>query len=189
MKLNISLVGTGQFAREITNWSKSGMSNFEVKYTQNSSQFKSDYPFFVSIGNVQDRYKVGVSLIDAFFKPSDTLLIGTQLVANDVTLSNSTLLMNNVSIADRCVIGSFTDVHANCVIGHGVKIGQSCSLGANVFIGGEAKISDRVQIFPAVNIAPGVHICSDVKIGIGSTVIKSITKPGVYFGSPAVLIL
>ena len=42
-------------------------------------------------------------------------------------------------------------------------------------------------IFNTIGVSDGISICSNVVIGMGSVVTKSIMKPGVYFGVPAKL--
>ena len=52
---------------------------------------------------------------------------------------------------------------------------KSCTIGNGVSIGSNATIL-------------GVNICDEVVIGAGAVVTKNIDKPGVYAGSPAVLL-
>ena len=47
------------------------------------------------------------------------------------------------------------------------------------------EISDNVFVGCRCILLPGVHICSNVIVGAGSVVSKSIVKPGVYAGVPA----
>ena len=48
----------------------------------------------------------------------------------------------------------------------------------------KTNIGDNVKIGSNTTILP-VNICSNVIIGAGSLVTKDITKPGIYYGSPA----
>lgn len=119
----------------------------------------------------------------------------------------------NAEFGDNCFIGPFTEIQKNVKIGSNTKI-QSHSficelvnIGNNCFIGhGVMFINDKFQngkpasgnkkewlttkiksnVFIGSNstILP-VNICSNVVIGAGSVVTKSITKAGKYAGNPA----
>ncbi|MDC0528818.1 N-acetyltransferase [Gammaproteobacteria bacterium] len=117
------------------------------------------------------------------------------------------------TIEDNVFIGPFVEIQSDVHIGKGSKIQSHtfiCSLveiGSNVFvghgvmfindtfsIGGPANgkkdlwkktsIGNNVSIGSNATILP-VSICSEVVIGAGSVVTKSITDPGCYAGNPA----
>lgn len=116
-------------------------------------------------------------------------------------------------IGDNSFIGPFCEIQSGVIIGKRTKIqshsfvcdlvsiGEDCFIGHGVMFindtfekGGPANgdkslwrrtvISSRVSIGSNATILP-VSICSDVVIGAGAVVTKSISKPGVYAGNPA----
>jgi acetyltransferase-like isoleucine patch superfamily enzyme len=116
-------------------------------------------------------------------------------------------------IGDGTFIGPFVEVQAGAAIGRRcrvqshafvcdlVSIGDDCFIGHGVMFindvfrsGGPAggdrglwkatRIGDRVSIGSNATILP-VEICSDVVIGAGSVVTRSITRAGIYAGNPA----
>lgn len=116
-------------------------------------------------------------------------------------------------IGDGTFIGPFVEVQAGAVIGRRcrvqshafvcdlVVIGDECFIGHGVMfindafrIGSPARgnrllweatrIGDRVSIGSNATILP-LEICSDVVIGAGAVVTRSITRPGIYAGNPA----
>ena len=111
--------------------------------------------------------------------------------------------LGGVRIGKNCIIGSNTAIvrgSANeytiledgvnmapgCCIGHGTYIGKNVHFANNVTIGGSVSISEYNFIGCGSIINPGVSITeSDVVIGAGSTLTKSINESGVYFGLPA----
>ena len=76
--------------------------------------------------------------------------------------------------------------HINVV--HNWEIGENCFIGPNVGIGGSTKIGNNVNIWQGAMIRNGIEICSNVAIGMGSIVTKSIKIPGTYVGTPARII-
>lgn len=109
--------------------------------------------------------------------------------------------IGGVQIGDRVDVEAYSIVHKSCfgntVVGNDVKICVMCNIGHNT------KVGDRTYIAPGVKLGGGtqigedcfiwqgvithsqVRICDRVMVGNGSYVHKSITKPGVYVGSPA----
>jgi acetyltransferase-like isoleucine patch superfamily enzyme len=109
--------------------------------------------------------------------------------------------VGNVVIGDDVDIDAYSTVHRSCmnstVIGNGTKIcaqvniGHNCIIGernlisAGVRLAGETTVGNDCFIWQGVITRNRVKICDNVMIGAGSLVLNDITKPGVYFGSPA----
>jgi len=120
------------------------------------------------------------------------------------------------SLADDCFVGPFVEIQRGVVIGartkiqsHSficelVQIGNDCFVGHGVMFtndtfasGGPARgrkdlwkstqIGNRVSIGSNATILP-IRVCDDVVIGAGAVVTKDIAVPGVYVGSPALLL-
>lgn len=106
-----------------------------------------------------------------------------------------------VEIQKGVVIGARTRIQSHAFICELVEIGSDCFVSHGVMFvndlfanGGPARgdkslwkstvIGDRVSIGSNATVLP-VTICSDVVIGAGSVVTKSIKEPGVYAGNPA----
>jgi acetyltransferase-like isoleucine patch superfamily enzyme len=108
--------------------------------------------------------------------------------------------MGNVIIGNNVDIAAYSIVHtstmSSTIIKDGVKVCAMCNLGHNCFIdentwmgpgvrvAGGSKIGKNCYIWSGALIADCISICDNVTIGIGSVVIKSIMKPGVYYGNP-----
>ena len=98
-------------------------------------------------------------------------------------------------------VGPGTRIQSHSFVCELVTIGEDCFVGHGVMFvndrfatGGPARgdvskwqrtfIGDRVSIGSNATILP-VSICSDVVIGAGSVVTKTIERPGIYAGNPA----
>jgi UDP-3-O-[3-hydroxymyristoyl] glucosamine N-acyltransferase len=80
----------------------------------------------------------------------------------DTVLEEDVKLDNQIQIGHNCRIGAHTAI-AGCVgIAGSTRIGKYCLIGGSAMIGGHLEIADRVQISG------------------GTTIPKSILKPGVY---------
>ena len=106
-----------------------------------------------------------------------------------------------VEIQKKVKIGKNTRISSHTFICENVRIGKNCFIAHGVMFTNDlftikrkknkkgsnwlkTNIGDNVKIGSNTTILP-VNICSNVIIGAGSLVTKDITKPGIYYGSPA----
>ena len=96
---------------------------------------------------------------------------------------------NNTRIQSHSFICELVSIDDNCFIGHGVIFINDKFKNGEPALGNKTKwketqIGSNVYIGSNSTILP-VKICSNVVVGAGSVVTKSITKPGKYAGNPA----
>ena len=106
-----------------------------------------------------------------------------------------------VEIQSGVTVGRLTKIQSHSFICEMVEIGEQCFIGHGVMFindtfatGGPARgdkskwrktvVGNNVSIGSNATILP-VTICSDVVIGAGAVVTKTIATPGVYAGNPA----
>ncbi len=151
----------------------------------------SDHPSFLKIGVKDVLLGKNVTIIE----PSN--IYGCD-IGDDVFIGPFVEIQKNVKIGPR------TRVQSHSFLCELVTIGEDCFIAHGVMFindlfshGGPANgdqslwrktlIGDRVSIGSNATILP-VSICSDVVIGAGSVVTKSIDQSGIYCGNPAVLL-
>lgn len=120
----------------------------------------------------------------------------------ECTLGDDVFVGPFCEIQKGVIIGSRTRVQSHAFICELVSIGNDCFVGHGVMFvndrfanGGPARgdvtkwertrIGNRVSIGSNATMMP-IDVCDDVVIGAGSVVTKSIDRPGVYAGNPAV---
>lgn len=86
--------------------------------------------------------------------------------------------IENTIIENGCKFGAYTN------IGHNCHIEKNTIMAAGVILNGGVKIGKGCWISSGVKIKHYVNVCDDVVIGLGSVVVKDITKPGIYVGNP-----
>jgi len=109
--------------------------------------------------------------------------IGIVIIEDDVELGS------NVSV-DRAALGATiikrgTKIDNLVQIAHNVIIGEDTVISAQSGISGSTKLGSYCVLGGQVGVTGHIEISDNVSIGAQSGVSKSITKPGVYFGSPA----
>ena len=86
----------------------------------------------------------------------------------------------------RTWIGAGTKIDNLVQIAHNVVIGKNCLIVSHVGISGSTRIGDGVTLAGQVGVVGHIQIGNGVVIGAQSGVNKSISKPGLYMGTPAI---
>jgi UDP-3-O-[3-hydroxymyristoyl] glucosamine N-acyltransferase len=108
--------------------------------------------------------------------------IGNVIIRDDVEIGANTTI-------DRALLGS-TIIEKGVKIDNLVQVGHNCTIGENTGIAaqtgvsGSTKIGKRNRIGGQVGFAGHLETTDDVSLIAQSGVSKSVTKPGIYFGSP-----
>jgi UDP-3-O-[3-hydroxymyristoyl] glucosamine N-acyltransferase len=88
------------------------------------------------------------------------------------------ILTNNIKIGD------FSQINLNTTIGHDTITGSYFTTAPGTNISGSCDIGDRVYCGTNSSIREKIKICDDVVLGLNAGVVKDITVPGVYTGTP-----
>lgn len=108
--------------------------------------------------------------------------IGNVVIKDNVEIGANTTI-------DRALLGS-TIIENGVKIDNLVQVGHNCTIGENTGIAaqtgisGSTKIGKRNRIGGQVGFAGHLETTDDVSLIAQSGVSKSVTKPGIYFGSP-----
>lgn len=133
------------------------------------------------------RYTENITLNrDVYIKRNAT--IGSANPHAKVSIGERTTIgFNSIVMASKCIsIGSDCMIAPNAYIvdsNHGIKSDQLFNKQNNEVE--SVKVGDNVWIGSGVIVLPGVTICDNVVVGAGSVVTRSLTEPGIYYGTPA----
>lgn len=119
-------------------------------------------------------------------------------IGDDTFIGPFVEIQRSVRIGQRCRIQShaficeLVTLGDECFVSHGAKFVNDTFTSGGPARGDQSKwrstvIGDRVSIGTNATLMP-VTVCSDVVIGAGAVVTKSISRPGVYVGNPARLL-
>lgn len=108
----------------------------------------------------------------------------------NVIIEDNVELGSNVSV-DRAALGSTiimqgTKIDNLVQVAHNVVIGRNTVISGQTGISGSAKVGNNCMIGGQVGLAGHLEIGDMVQIGAQSGIHKSISKPGVYMGYPAI---
>ena len=110
--------------------------------------------------------------------------IGNVIVSDNVSIGGNTCVDRGT--IDSTIIGANTKIDNLVQIAHNVYIGKNCIIAAQTGIAGSSVIGDNVTMAGQVGVIGHILITNNVIIASKSTVMKSITKSGVYSGTPAI---
>ena len=162
---------------------------FNLKYCGVEDEFISSKIFkeinlqiFISIGNNSIREKIFNSIaspqiINAIHPKS--------VISKTVEIGNGVLIAANVSINPLAIIGNGVICNTASVIDHECVVEDFAHIAPGAVLCGNVSIEKNCFIGANTVVKEGVSICSNTVVGAGSVVVKNITEPGLYFGSPA----
>jgi acetyltransferase-like isoleucine patch superfamily enzyme len=117
-------------------------------------------------GRIINMKHMGNVVIESYAEVQAQSVIHRGVFASTIIRRNAQIF-SLVNIGHNCYIGDSTIICPGSMIAGGTKIGRDC------------------YIWQGVVTRSNVKICDNVIIGAGSLVLDDITKPGVYYGSPA----
>ncbi|MDR2187272.1 MAG: UDP-3-O-(3-hydroxymyristoyl)glucosamine N-acyltransferase [Azonexus sp.] len=104
--------------------------------------------------------------------------IGRVIIGDDVEIGASTTVdrgaLDDTRIGDGCKLDNQIQIGHNCVIG------RHCVIAGCTVLAGSVTLADNVTIGGATQISGHTHIASGVVVSGGSTVMKSLSRPGQY---------
>ena len=133
---------------------------------------------YLAIGNNETRKKYFNNFKDKIKMPN--LISKNSSISQYSKLGMANFFNYFCFIGPNSTIGNNNIINTKSLIEHDVKIGNHCHIGPSVKIGGGSSIGDNVMCGIGSIIINKINICSDVIIGAGSIVTKSISKPGTY---------
>lgn len=105
-------------------------------------------------------------------------------VSKYAQIASGTIVMHFCLVNSNSKIDENSIINNSALVEHDVTIGKDCHISTNVKINGNCKISDNVFIGSSSTLKNGVHVTDNTIIGLGSMVVKSISKSGIYYGLP-----
>jgi sugar O-acyltransferase (sialic acid O-acetyltransferase NeuD family) len=149
------------------------------------SQFDpKEYEIVVAIADSNHRERIVKSL------PIETKYFthihpSAQIHGDDVEIGVGSIICAGSIITTNVKIGEHAHINLITTIGHDCLIGNYFTTAPGVQISGNETIGNRVYFGTRSCIKQKLSVCDDVIVGMNSGVVKHITEPGTYVGTPA----
>ena len=118
-----------------------------------------------------------------------TLIHPSAQIGRNTKISKGSIICAGVIITCNTQIGIHSHLNLGTTVGHDCNIGDYFTTAPHVNISGSCSIEDNVYFGTKAATKQGVNIVSDVIVGMGANVLKSLIEPGTYVGTPAKLIV
>ena len=188
------LIGAGGFAREV----KAHLGDYLMKCFVDDSYWKENddniyplssfdpsiYEALVVIGDPNARKNI-VERLPKSTKYFSFIHNSVQILGNDVFIEDGSIICAGCILTTNIKIGSHTHLNLHTTIGHDCEIGDYFTTAPGVKVSGNCKIQECVYIGTNASIKEKISINSFVTIGLNAGVVKNITEPGIYVGTPS----
>jgi UDP-N-acetylbacillosamine N-acetyltransferase len=193
---NIIIIGCGGHAKSVVDvllLSKPDIKIIIVDEKAQANEHLFEYPilnkipitenvsFFLCIGDNLKRKNKMLSMNKKHFV---SIISPLAHLGKNSIIDPGTFIANYVHIGPYAHIGKNTIINTGCIIEHDVEIGCHCHIAPNSTISGKTELGNEIFVGTGATIINNITICSNVTIGAGAVVTKSITEPGTYVGCP-----
>ncbi|MEM4260582.1 MAG: DapH/DapD/GlmU-related protein [Candidatus Woesearchaeota archaeon] len=108
---------------------------------------------------------------------------GGVIIEDDVEIGSNTCVDRGT--LGNTIIKRGTKIDNLVHVAHNVEIGEYCLIIANSMLGGSLKIGPYSWVAPSASLMNGISIGSDVTVGMGAVVVKSVEDGQTVAGVPA----
>ena len=109
--------------------------------------------------------------------------------AGAVQIGEGVMVCAGSTLTTEVVIGDFVHINLHCTVAHCAEIGAFSTLSPGCHVSGGVRIGERCFLGAGVVIGENIQIAAGTVIGAGATVVKHITTPGTYVGTPARMLI
>lgn len=130
----------------------------------------------VAIGNPTTRRTVVGSLTGRHSFPA--LIHPTAIRGSELLHGEGLIVLGGVSLGTNVRLGDHVHLNAHAVIGHDARLHDFVSVNPSATISGEVDVGPGSLAGASCVVLQGLTIASDVRIGAGAVVTKSVTESG-----------
>ena len=152
--------------------------------TSEYEKYASDACFILAIGNNSVRKKLSQLMKCNWY----TAIHPTAVVSEGASIGEGSFIGAGAVVNPDATVGCHTIINTCSVVEHDCRIGDFAHLSPNAAVCGGSCVGTLTWIGAAAVLINGVSVCSEVTIGAGAAVLKSITEKGTYVGVPAKLL-
>lgn len=106
-------------------------------------------------------------------------------VGIEAIISKGALIAHGAHIGPGARIGIGAIVNTAAVVDHETQVGEYSHIAVNATLAGRCVIGRCVTIGAGATVIDNIHVCDGATVGAGTVVVRDITDPGTYVGSPA----
>jgi sugar O-acyltransferase (sialic acid O-acetyltransferase NeuD family) len=195
-----AIIGAGGFGREVY-WSLNPIERSETVFFVEDVYWDTTNKLILPLSLFEsDKYEVVVAIADSINRqrivnslPKNTKYFthvhpSAQIHGEDVVIGEGSIVCAGSIITTNVTIGKHAHINLITTIGHDCIIGDYFTTAPGVQISGNVNIGQRVYFGTRSSVKQKINICDDVIFGMNSGIVKHVTEPGVYVGTPSIKI-
>ena len=191
------IVGAGGFGREVY-WSLNPIERANTVFFVDDEYWDGSDEKLLPLSRFEsDKFELVVAIADSLHRerivnslPKNTKYFThihptAQIQGEDVTIGEGSIVCAGSIITTNVKIGKHAHINLITTIGHDCVIGDYFTTAPGVQISGNETIGNNVYFGTRSCIKQKLSVCDNVIIGMNAGVVKNITEPGTYVGTPA----
>jgi sugar O-acyltransferase (sialic acid O-acetyltransferase NeuD family) len=191
------IVGAGGFGREVY-WSLNPIERANTVFFVDDEYWDGSDEKILPLSRFEsDKFELVVAIADSLHRerivnslPKNTKYFThihptAQIQGEDVTIGEGSIVCAGSIITTNVKIGKHAHINLITTIGHDCVIGDYFTTAPGVQISGNETIGNNVYFGTRSCIKQKLSVCDNVIIGMNAGVVKNITEPGTYVGTPA----
>jgi sugar O-acyltransferase (sialic acid O-acetyltransferase NeuD family) len=143
-----------------------------------------DYEMFVGIGNNATRQKIH-EMLETFGASIPVLIHPNAIIGSQVDIGIGTVVMAGTIVNCSTKIGKGCIVNTGSTIDHDNNIEDFVHISPGAHLAGTVKVGKGSWLGIGSVVSNNINIINGCTVGAGSVVVKDISEPGVYVGTPA----
>lgn len=143
-----------------------------------------EYDIFVGIGNNATRQKIH-EMLETFGASIPVLIHPNAVIGSYVDIGIGTAVMAGVIVNCCTKIGKGCIINTGSTIDHDNDIEDFVHISPGAHLAGTVKVGQGSWLGIGSVVSNNINITNGCKVGAGSVVVKDISKPGIYVGTPA----
>ena len=143
-----------------------------------------EYDIFVGIGNNATRQKIH-EILETFGASIPVLIHPNAVIGSYVDIGIGTAVMAGVIVNCCTKIGKGCIINTGSTIDHDNDIEDFVHISPGAHLAGTVKVGQGSWLGIGSVVSNNINITNGCKVGAGSVVVKDISKPGIYVGTPA----
>jgi sugar O-acyltransferase (sialic acid O-acetyltransferase NeuD family) len=185
-----ALIGYGGHAREVMAQMNKKLTCFVddqyvVENTSPLSDFDpNEYIVMIAVADSKSRFDI-VQRLPKETKYFTWIHPTALIISNDITIGEGSFIGAYSILTTNIKIGKHAILNRGNHIGHDCEIGDYFSAMPGAIVSGNVKIYDCVYMGSNSSIREKLSIHSLCTVGMNTGVVKNITEPGTYVGTPA----
>lgn len=192
-----AIIGAGGFGKEVY-WSLNPIERINTVFFVDDVYWDGSDKKILPLSLFDsDKFEVVVAIADSNHRerivnslPKNTKYFthihpSSQIHGEDVSIGEGSIVCAGSIITTNVKIGKHAHINLITTIGHDCVIGDYFTTAPGVQISGNETIGNRVYFGTRSCIKQKLSVCDNVIVGMNAGVVKNITEPGTYVGTPA----